>query len=139
MEKQRSGKHLPTQFMIPPLLFAESRQKLLEEKLLYCISLVFLGLTPLSQVYFHFYIFLDLSCYFFFPLLFFLRLHLQHMEVPGLGVESELQLPAHATATATPSWSRIGRLRHSFRQGHILDPLIEARDPPASSQTPSGS
>ena len=40
------------------------------------------------------------------------------MEVPGLGVESELQLPAHATATATPSWSRIGRLRHSFRQGH---------------------
>ena len=30
---------------------------------------------------------------------FFLGLHLQHMEVPRLGVESELQLPAYATAT----------------------------------------
>ena len=26
----------------------------------------------------------------------------QHMEVPGLGVESELQLLAHTTATAIP-------------------------------------
>ena len=31
----------------------------------------------------------------------FLELHLQHMEVPRLGVESELQLPAYTTATAT--------------------------------------
>ena len=30
----------------------------------------------------------------------FLGLHLLHMEVPRLGVESELQLPAYATATA---------------------------------------
>ena len=29
------------------------------------------------------------------------------MEVPGVGVESELQLPAHATATATKDLSRI--------------------------------
>ena len=36
----------------------------------------------------------------FFPL-FFLWLHLQYMEVPGLGVESELQVPAYATAVAT--------------------------------------
>ena len=28
--------------------------------------------------------------------------HPQHMEVPRLGVESELQLPASTTATATP-------------------------------------
>ena len=33
---------------------------------------------------------------------FFLGPHLWHMEVPSLGVESELQLPAYATATATP-------------------------------------
>ena len=33
--------------------------------------------------------------------LFSLRLHLWHMEVPRLGVESELQLPAYTTATAT--------------------------------------
>ena len=32
----------------------------------------------------------------------FYGLHRQHMEVPRLGVESELQLPAYATATATP-------------------------------------
>ena len=30
---------------------------------------------------------------------FFLQLHLQHMEVPGLEVKSELQLPAYTTAT----------------------------------------
>ena len=29
--------------------------------------------------------------------------HLWHMEVPRLGIESELQLPAYATATATPN------------------------------------
>ena len=32
---------------------------------------------------------------------FFLGLYLQHMEVPRLGVELELHLPAYATATAT--------------------------------------
>ena len=32
---------------------------------------------------------------------FFLGRHLQHMEVPRLGVKSELQLPAYAAATAT--------------------------------------
>ena len=31
---------------------------------------------------------------------FFLGLHLQHMEVPRLGVKLELQLPAYTTATA---------------------------------------
>ena len=34
----------------------------------------------------------------FFP---FLGLHLQHMEVPSLGVKLELELPAYTTATAT--------------------------------------
>ena len=32
---------------------------------------------------------------------FFLGLHLCHMEVPRLEVQSELQLPAYVTATAT--------------------------------------
>ena len=35
----------------------------------------------------------------------FLGLHPWHMEVPRLGVESELHLPAYATATATPDLS----------------------------------
>ena len=32
----------------------------------------------------------------------YLGLHLRHMEVPRLGVELELRLPAYTTATATP-------------------------------------
>ena len=41
--------------------------------------------------------------FFFFPLIlfFFLGPHLRHVDVPRLGVESELQLPAYTTATAT--------------------------------------
>ena len=36
-----------------------------------------------------------------FETFFFLWAHLWHTEIPGLGVESELQLPAYPTATAT--------------------------------------
>ena len=43
---------------------------------------------------------LSLSLLFFF--LPFLGLHLCHVEVPRLGVESEPQLPAYTTATAMP-------------------------------------
>ena len=42
-------------------------------------------------IYILFHSFIYLVC--------FLGLHLQHMEVPRLGVESELQLPAYTTAT----------------------------------------
>ena len=53
----------------------------------------------------------------------FLGLHQRHMEVPRLGVESELQLPASTTATAmweprapsatyTPAHSNAGPLTH---------------------------
>ena len=41
---------------------------------------------------------------------FFLGLPLQHMEVFHLGVKSALQLPAYATAMATPVLSRICKL-----------------------------
>ena len=44
------------------------------------------------------------------------------MEVPGLQVESELQLPAYATATATPDASRVCNLQHSSLQLQILNP-----------------
>ena len=49
-----------------------------------------------------------------------------HMEVPRLGVESELELPAYATATQDPS--RVFDLQHSSWQCQILNPLSEARD-----------
>uniref|UniRef100_A0A8D1Q5Y1 Uncharacterized protein n=1 Tax=Sus scrofa TaxID=9823 RepID=A0A8D1Q5Y1_PIG len=52
----------------------------------------------------------------------------QHMEVPRLGVESELQLPAYPTGTAMPDLSRICDLHHSSRQRRILNPLRGARD-----------
>ena len=49
------------------------------------------------------------------------------MEVPGLGFESELQLPAYITATADQS--HVCDLHCSLWQRRILNPLREARDP----------
>ena len=58
----------------------------------------------------------------------FLGLHSWHMEVPRLGVESELQLPAYTTAIATQDPSCIWDLYHSSQQHWILNPLSRARD-----------
>ena len=57
------------------------------------------------------------------------------MEVLRLGVESELQLLAYTTATATPNPSQACDLHCSSQQRWILNPLSEARDwiEPASS------
>ena len=49
------------------------------------------------------------------------------MEVPRLGVESELQLLAYTTATATRDLSCV--CDHSSGQRQILNPQSEARDP----------
>ena len=45
------------------------------------------------------------------------------MEVPRLGVESELHWPAYTTATATWDPSRMCHLHHSSWQHQILNPL----------------
>ena len=58
----------------------------------------------------------------------FLGLHPWYMEVPGLGVELELQLPAYTTATATGELSHVCNLHHSSRQHLILNSLSEAKD-----------
>ena len=58
----------------------------------------------------------------------FLGLHLWNMEVPRLGVESELWLLACTTATATPDPSCVCDLLHSSWQCQILKPLIKVRD-----------
>ena len=50
------------------------------------------------------------------------------MEVPRLGVELELELPAYTTATAMQDPNCVFDLHHSSRQHRILNPLIEARD-----------
>ena len=53
----------------------------------------------------------------------------QHMEVPRLGVESELRLLAYTTATTTQDPSRVCDLHHSSWQCWIFNPVSEARDP----------
>ena len=52
--------------------------------------------------------------------LFFLGLHLQHLEVPGLGVMLELQLLACTTGTAMPDPSHIHDLHHSYSHAGSL-------------------
>ena len=50
------------------------------------------------------------------------------MEVPRLGVQQELQLPAYTTATATRDPSHVCDLHHSSQQNRTLNPLSKARD-----------
>ena len=59
--------------------------------------------------------------------------YLQHMEVPRLGVESEWQLPAYTTATATPGLSCVCALHHSSWQRWILTHWARPGIEPASS------
>ena len=58
----------------------------------------------------------------------FLGLHLWHMEVCRLGIQSELQPLVYARATATRDLSHVCHLYHSSQQHQILNPLSEARD-----------
>ena len=53
---------------------------------------------------------------------------LGHMDVPRLGIESELQLPAYTTATTMLGPSHICNLHQSAWQHRILNLLSQARD-----------
>ena len=66
---------------------------------------------------------LKLSLLIFFFFFGFLGPHPRHMEVPRLGVQSELELLAYTTATATWDPSHVCNLHHSSRQRRILNPL----------------
>ena len=57
-----------------------------------------------------------------------LGLHSWRMEVPRLGVESELWLLVTVTATVMQHLSHICDLQHSSQQWQISDPLREAMD-----------
>ena len=74
-------------------------------------------------------IILTLNLFFFF----FLGPHLWHVEVPRLGVKSELLLLVYTTATATQDLSHVCDLYHSSQQCQSLAHLSKARDRPASS------
>ena len=54
--------------------------------------------------------------FFFFFFFFFSGPHLQYMEIPKLGLKSELQLLAYATATVTWDLSRVCDLHHSHNK-----------------------
>ena len=84
-----------------------------------CISVIF----PTLEFLF-FILPRPFQCFF----LCFLGLHLWHMEVPSLGVELELQLPAYTSAEAMQDLSCICDLPHSSLQHQILNALSEARD-----------
>ena len=73
------------------------------------------------------YILLTLGALDFFFFLF-LQPHLQHMEVPGLRVESELQLQVYTTAIPMPDPGCICDICYSSQQCWIINPLSEARD-----------
>ena len=82
---------------------------------------------------FFFFLFFKLKiCFCLFLFFCSLRLHLQHMEVPLLGVLSELQLHTYTTATGTPDPSHICDLYHSSQPHWILNALSKARVKPAT-------
>ena len=58
----------------------------------------------------------------------FLGLYPQHMELPRLGVQLELQLLVCTVATGTPDPIRICNLHHNSWHRQILNPLSKARD-----------
>ena len=72
--------------------------------------------------------FIHLFTYLFIYLICFLGPHAEHMELPRLGIELELQPLASTTATATRDLSHVWDLHHSSRQRRILNPRSEARD-----------
>ena len=87
-------------------------------------------------IYFYFlFLYNDFYLFIFIVIFYFLGLHPQHIEVPRLGIKSELQLPAYATATQEPRC--VYDLHHSSQQHHILNPLSEARNRTHNLMVPS--
>ena len=78
-----------------------------------------------GQELYHFLVistFFLLSFFFFFFFLFFLGPHLRYVFIPRLGVESEPQLPAYTTATATQDPNHIFDLPRCSQQCPVLNP-----------------
>ena len=71
-------------------------------------------------------LFIYLFIYLFLP--FYLGPHPWHMEVPRLGVESEMQLQAYATASAMWDPSHVCNPLHSSKPCQVLNPLSKSRD-----------
>ena len=111
------GPHELPSFLGQELNFTDSKMHLLPSY--FIISHVGLHCTSYAVII------ICLILYFMFC---FLGPHLRHMDVPRLGVESELQLLAYTTATATLDLSCVFDLYHSSQHLPILNPLSKARD-----------
>ena len=109
----------------------------------YCETLKYLFQTSLFFLKFNtdimvfithsLYLICSTSVLFFFFCFCFLGPHLQHMEVPRLGVELELQPLAYTTATATRDPSHICTLCHSLGNARSLTHWVRPGIKPASS------
>ena len=85
--------------------------------------------TELNYYFFNFLKFYLFYYYYYYYYYFcFLGPNLRHVEVPRLGVESELQLLAYTTAIVMCDPSRVCDLYHSSRQCQIFNPLSKGRD-----------
>ena len=93
----------------------------LEKSLLYHVNITDVIINTLKWIIFFFVFFCLFVC--------FLGPHLWHLEVPWPEIQSEIQLPAYTTVSATPDPSRISDLHHSSWQCQILNPLSKAWDP----------
>ena len=106
------------------------------EKKYFQHSIVFPSWWTVLHTYAYICIHMFLFCFFWF-FFWFLWLYPWHMEVPWLGAESELQLLASTTATATSDVSLICNLHHSSWKRWILDSLSKAMDWTSNLMVPS--
>ena len=81
----------------------------------------FLYTPGLKEYTFSFPLILRMNDFFFFWSFVLLGPHPRHMEVPRLGVQSELQLPVYTTATATWDLNCVWDPHHSLGQCRILN------------------
>ena len=112
-------------FYFHPLYWALTRPLNLEINILQ-LREIFLNYFTNDFLLYAFFLFL--SFFILFCLFVILGLHPWYMEVPRLGVESELHLLAYATATTVQDPSRLFDLHLSSWQCQILNPLSKARD-----------
>ena len=119
---------------LSPILFIHSVIELTLPSGFVGVNFSFLSRSNCKDSFFVGMCFLFLFC---FVLFCSLGPHPWHVEVPRLGVQSELQLLSFATATATSETSCICHLYHSLRQCWILKPLSRAGDRTRNLMVPS--
>ena len=107
---------------MPPSFISETEEvyRIMSELALELVYLLQLWNTQLQTHSFCLFVCLFCFC--------FLGLHLQHTEAPKLGLKSELQLLAYATAKAMSDLSHICKPHHRSQQHSILNPRREARN-----------